>query len=664
MTAKERILSLQNEVARHDKLYYQEAAPEISDFEYDRLKTELAQLEAEHPELAQTSPTLKVGDDRLDEFSSFPHAEPMLSLDNTYSQEELFDFDARLKRLLKIEALPYVVEPKIDGVAVSLTYQKGKLIRALTRGNGIQGDDITHNVLTIAAVPKSLSGKDHPDSVEIRGEIYITNAEFERINKEREAEELPLYANPRNLAAGTVKLLDPKETKKRKLSVVFYGLGACEPVLPFAEHAQVHPTLKSWGLPTLEKFWEASGITESWDAIEELDGLREQFTYATDGAVIKLNPLALHTKVGKTAKAPRWAIAYKFAAEQAETLLKDITIQVGRTGVLTPVAELEPVSLAGTTVSRATLHNADEIQRKDIRPGDTIVVEKAGEIIPCVVRVIPDKRSGNSTAYEFPKTCPACNTNAIRLPEEAAWRCPNPSCPPQIRRRILHYASRVAMDIDTLGIAVVDQLTEAQLCNTIADLYTLKEDDLVTLERFAPKSAQNLLKALEDSKANDLWRLVHGLGIPNVGSQSSKDLCKHFTSLEALQHATEADLLTIDGVGPIVAQSILQFFENPANQTLIERLTSYGLNTQAHQQAQGTQTLEGLSFVLTGTLPTLTRDEAKALIEKAGGKVVGSVSKKTDYLLAGEAAGSKLKKAQDLGIKIVDEDQLNQMLAS
>lgn len=656
---KDRIDKLRGLIEHHDQLYYKKAAPEISDFEYDRLKRDLENLEASLPEKERT--TAQVGDDRLNEFQSYRHKKPMYSIDNSYDEEELFEFDKRLKRLLGDQPFQYVVEPKIDGVAVSLTYENGNFVRAVTRGNGTEGDDITLNAKTIESLPIRLNGKDFPELIEIRGEIYMRQDEFERINKQREKEELPLYANPRNLAAGTVKLLDPQEARQRKLSIVLYGVGYDKPT-HFKSQQEVHETFKKWGLPSQEKIWKTSDIEEAWQAVEELDILKDKFDYATDGAVIKLNDIDLQEQSGATAKAPRWAIAYKFAAEQATTTLKDIIIQVGRTGALTPVAELDPVHLAGSTVSRATLHNQDEIKRKDIRIGCKVVVEKAGEIIPAVIQSVKDELWEKCEPYEFPTTCPDCDTQAIRLPGEAAWKCPNASCPPQVRRRIFHFASRQAMDIENLGKAVVDQLVTEGLCNNYADIYDLKEEQLIPLEKFAEKAAQNLVKAISESKKQVLWRLIHGLGIEDVGAQIAKDLANHIKSLQALISATPEDLIQIDGVGGIVAESIRSFFDETHNQELVQRLIDYGLNTKGEETAIGKQVFSNKTFVLTGTLPNLTRDEAKELIENAGGRISSSVSKKTDYLLAGDSPGSKFEKAQKLGVAVLTEDELKELL--
>ncbi len=662
--ANTRIARLRKEIERHNDLYFRRTEPEISDFEYDRLKKELADLENDYPVLAsEASPSLKVGDDRAEGFVTYRHRQPMLSLDNTYNREELFDFEKRLKKLFGNEPLDFVMEPKIDGLAVSLTYENGKFVRAVTRGNGTEGDDITRNVDLIPEFPRSLEGANAPEIIEIRGEIYMTLEEFNRINKDRAEQELPLFANPRNFAAGTIKLLDRGMAASRKLEIVLYAMGHCQP-MPFSRHSEFQDTLRQWRFPVVEKYWQPTGIEEAWQCIEKLEALRNGFAYATDGAVIKLDSLPWQERAGATAKAPRWAISYKFAAQQAETKLTAITIQVGRTGALTPVAELEPVLLAGTTVSRATLHNADEIARKDIRAGDAVVVEKAGEIIPAVVSVVKEKRAPRSAPYVFPAQCPACGAEAVRLEGEVAWRCPNPGCPPQVRRRIEHFAGRQAMDIEGLGIAVVDQLVERGLIQNIADLYHLTVQDLLPLDKFAQKSAENLILALEASKKAELWRLIHGLGIQHVGTGASEDLPNHFRSLEKISAADEETLVEIDGIGEIMAQSIRQFFSHEENRAIVERLINAGLNvTQEESNEEAELPLKGRTFVLTGTLPTLNRDKAKALIEKAGGKVTTSVSKKTSCLLAGESPGSKFAKAQKLGVPIIGEDQLREMIS-
>ena len=655
------IVKLRAEIAKHDRLYYKDATPSIDDQAYDRLKAELATLEAASPEFNfGDSPTQSVGDDRLEAFVSYTHRVPMLSLDNTYSMEELIEFGRRLEKRFPDQTLNYLVEPKIDGVAVSLTYEHGQFVRAVSRGNGAEGDDITSNVRPIAGLPTTIENA--PDILEVRGEIYMRHEEFERINAIREAAGQQLYANPRNLAAGTIKLLDPAEASARKLDMVLYGVGACEPARYFSHQAEIQEKLKGWGFSVLEKIWLSDGIEKAWTSIEELDTLRQDFSYPTDGAVVKLDDFRLQDEAGFTSKAPRWAIAYKFEAERAETLLKEISLQIGRTGAVTPVAILEPVQLAGTTVSRATLHNEDEIQRKDIRPGDTVLVQKAGEIIPQVLGVIESKRPADSQPFDFGAHLASLGIVAERDPTEAVWRITSKDDPIRQQRALQHFASRACMDIENLGTAVVEQLVSRGLAKNQADLYTLNTEQLLGLEKFAEKSATNLIAALETSKTRALWQLIHGLGIPHVGKQSAKDLEAHFESLDAIASATEEQLEEVDGVGSIMAQSLHAWFTEPDHVTLIDRLRDYGLNFQSARIETGDSALAGKIFVLTGSLPNLTRSEASAMIEKVGGRASSSVSKKTDYVIAGEASGSKYAKAVKLELQILDESAFQALI--
>jgi len=656
------IAQLRAEIAKHDRLYYKDAQPKIDDQAYDRLKAQLAEREQASPELNfDDSPTQSVGDDRLEAFESYRHRKPMLSLDNTYSSSELIEFGQRLNKRFPEQQLTYLVEPKIDGVAVSITYENGQLVRAVSRGNGVEGDDITSNVRGIRGLPDTIT--DAPDILEVRGEIYMRHSEFERINAAREAEGQALYANPRNLAAGTIKLLDPAESRSRRLDIVLYGIGACEPGNYFHAQSEIQQRLKAWHFPVLEKYWLADGIEHAWNCIEELDTLRPHFTYPTDGAVIKLNEFAQQEEAGFTSKAPRWAIAYKFEAERAETLLREISLQIGRTGAVTPVAILEPVQLAGTTVSRATLHNEDEIQRKDIRPGDTVLVQKAGEIIPQVLSVNLDKRPADSQPFIFGDHLKALGIEAERDPAQAVWRIVSKNDPIRQQRALQHFASRACMDIENLGTAVVEQLVTRGLVKNQADLYTLTETQLLDLEKFAEKSAKNLVAALEASKQCELWQLIHGLGIPHVGKQSAKDLEANFDSLDAIATATEEQLEAVDGIGSIMAQSLHAWFADAENQALVEQLKAHGLNFESSRQAQTSGVLSGKTVVLTGALPSLTRDEATKMIEAAGGRTSSSVSKKTDYVLAGEAAGSKYAKAEKLGVAILDEAAFRELLS-
>ena len=577
----------------------------------------------------------------------------MLSLDNTYNMQELIEFGNRLEKRFPEKTLAYLIEPKLDGVAVSLTYEAGRFIRAVTRGNGTEGDEITANVHHIEGIPQTIENA--PEILEVRGEIYMRHDEFERINTQRETTGQTLYANPRNLAAGTIKLLDPNQARQRRLEIALYGVGACHPDNYFQNQAAIHQQLENWGFRVLEKQWLAQGIVKAAQSVEELDAIRQGFDYPTDGAVIKLNDFQLQREAGSTAKAPRWAIAYKFEAERAHTRLEDIQMQIGRTGAITPVAILRPVQLAGTVVSRATLHNEDEIRRKDLRPGDTVLIQKAGEIIPQVLSVDTSKRAPESKPFDFAAKLKELGIEATRDPNDSAWRVLAKDDPTLRQRALQHYASRACMDVANLGTAIVEQLVRQDLVNDPADLYNLNAEQLLQLDKFAEKSANNLVQALKDSKNRELWRLIHGLGIPHVGKQSAKDLATAFTTLDALHGASESQLENIEGIGSIMAQSIVDWFAQTQNTQLIEKLRTHGLNFSAQPSGQTSDgPLAGKTLVLTGSLPTLTRDEATQRIEAAGGRTSSSVSK-TDYLLAGEATGSKYDKARKLGIPILDE---------
>lgn len=660
----ERIAHLRGEIERHERLYRVENQPEISDPAFDRLVKELEELEAAYPLFAAAdSPTRKVGDDRMESFRTVRHLVPMQSLDNTYNREELFAFDQRLRKLLGEEKPTYLVEPKIDGLAISLVYVDGQLDRAVTRGNGEEGDEVTANVRTIHNLPATLRGKNHPSLIEIRGEVFMTQVEFERINRERAEEGKSTFMNPRNLAAGTLKQLDPAIVARRRLELVLYGLGAVEGRF-FPYQHELSEAYREWGLPAIDKAWRVEGIEEAWATVERIDKERVSFRYPTDGAVLKLDSRSGQERAGATSKAPRWAISYKFAAEQAETKLKHISIQIGRTGVLTPVAELEPVEIAGTRVSRATLHNEDEIRRKDVREGDTVVVEKAGEIIPAVVRVVEEKRPAEAKPFSFPDRLRELGFDAERDPGEAAWRLRGSDNPEQLRRWLEHYAGRQAMDIDGLGKEIIKQLVDRGLVTEISGLYRLRKEDLFQLEKFADKSAENLLASLEESREADLWRLLHGLGIPLIGAEAAKDLARHFRTMERLRAATPEELKAVEGMGPKMARSVADFFGKEENRALVDRLRDEGLTmeTALEERKADAGALDGLTFVLTGTLPNWTRDEAKQRIEAAGGKVTGSVSAKTSYVVAGEEAGSKLTKARNLGVPVLDEEGLRDML--
>ena len=660
--AAKRAARLRDEIEEHNRRYYEQAAPTISDREYDRRYKELVDLESKFPELVTSdSPTQRVGGKPLKAFEPIEHRVPMLSLDNTYSEEEVADFYARIARLLPNEKIPVVIEPKVDGVAVSLLYENGKLRHAATRGDGTVGDDITQNIRTIRSVPEQLRGK-APKLLEVRGEVYMDKKGFEKLNAEREKEGLPLFANPRNAAAGSLKQLDPAIVAKRPLGLVCYGTGATEGV-DVDLHSKIFPLLKKLGLPATEKWWLADSVEKILQAIHELDQVRHDFPYQTDGAVVKVDSFAQRENLGFTAKSPRWAIAYKYEAERVETRLLDIVVQVGRTGTLTPVAVLEPVLVSGSTVSRATLHNEDEIKRKDIRIGDVVVIEKAGEVIPAVVNVQTEKRTGKEKKFRMPATCPECGSKVVKDEGQVAVRCINSRCPAQLKRKIEHFASRGAMDIEGLGEMMVEQLVGKNLVHDVSDIYELTAEKMSFLERMGEKSIGNLLEAIESSKRRPLWRLIFGLGILHVGVSASRALADHFRSLKKLMEAAVDELQRIPDVGEVVAQSIHQFFQEKENRKIIARLEKLGVRPQI--EPRRTQTADspfaGSTWVITGTL-SQPREEIAEMIIQRGGKVSGSVSKKTNYVLAGEAAGSKLEKAKQLGVRVVDEAQFRKML--
>jgi DNA ligase (NAD+) len=666
--ASQRHAQLADEIRRHDHAYYVEAKPVISDPEYDRIYRELIDLEKEFPDLiTPDSPSQRVGGEPLTGFKQVQHLRPMMSLDNTYSHDEVRQFIARAQKLLPDEELEWTVEPKIDGVAMNLRYVDGVLTVGATRGDGTTGDDITTNLKTIRSIPLRLnSPQGHtgseklPKILEMRGEVYLRLAGFKKLNEERVAAGDEPFMNPRNAATGSLKQLDTRIVAKRPLDMIVYNNG-------FVEGAEIPETqfklvewLKELGFKTPDKVWLCRDGDEVLAAINELDAIRRKFPYDTDGAVIKLNSLALREKLGATSKAPRWAFAYKYAAEQAETKLRAITIQVGRTGALTPVAELEPVHLAGTIVKRATLHNEEDMRRKDIRVGDTVIIEKAGEIIPAVIQVVTAKRTGDEKIFDFPKTCPECGSNVSRSGvegEQVVLRCMNPDCPAQVRGRVEHFCARGAMDIEGGGEALVSQLVSHGLVRDAADLYKLSLAELLQLERMGEKSAQNFLNALEASKSRDLWRLLFGLGILHVGSGVAKSLSRAFPNLDELATASIDQINAVEDVGEVIARSVTAWFGDSRNRDLIQRLRKAGLNftSSLYNPAAAAGPYAGKTFVLTGTLPNMTREEATAKIEALGGKVSSSVSKKTDYVVAGDEAGSKLEKAQKLGVPVLDE---------
>jgi DNA ligase (NAD+) len=710
--AAKRVAELRREIEKHNRLYYEQAAPTISDRDYDRLYKELLDLEAEFPNvITPDSPTQRVGGTPLQAFAQIEHRVPMLSLDNTYSEDEIANFYKRITRLLPDEKIPVVIEPKVDGVAVSLMYENGHLKYAATRGDGSVGDDITRNVKTIRSVPHQLR-VGAPKVFEVRGEAFLDKDGFKKLNKEREAAGLSLFANARNAAAGSLKHLDPKIAAKRPLGIVFYGTGATEGA-DVDLHSEVFPLFKNLGLPTHEHWWLADSVEKILDAIRKLDRVRKDFRYETDGAVIKVDTLAQRERLGFTAKSPRWAIAYKYAAERVETKLLDIKVQVGRTGILTPVAVLEPVVVSGSTVSRATLHNEDEIKRKDIRIGDTVVIEKAGEVIPAVVEVVKSKRPRDAKPFDFFKhihgNCPVCGGPIRRDPQFVAWRCENLQCPAQTTRRAEFLAARGALDIESVGGIVADKLVERGLLREPLDLFELKIEQLAKLNLgteeaprvFGEKNAAKVINAIERARILPLSRWLYALAIPDVGKTTAMQLAKFHDTIEDVAnskllrdvldyHETEKnehreiaerliragfaepskskadkDRGIVTEVGPVVAQSVLDFFASATGKKILRRLKELDVHPKSEKvsaKKAAELPLAGKTFVLTGTLPSMTRDEAREKIEGLGGHVTGSVSKKTDYVLAGTEPGSKFDRAKELGIRVIDETEFRKML--
>ena len=650
---------LRAEIIDHEKKYYLDNDPQISDAEFDALMAKLRRLEQEHPELVvPESPTQRVGGKPAEGFAAVRHRTPMLSLDNVYSVEEFEEFEARTRKLLPGRRIEYVAELKIDGLSVSLLYRDGRLTRAVTRGDGVQGDDVTGNARTIKSLPLSLPDK---RDIEIRGEIYLPFSSFREINRAREAREEPLFANPRNAAAGSIRLLDPREVAARRLDAFFYTL-MVEGEEPASQKESLE-TIRGLGLK-INPHWricpDAAAVTAYW---REWTEKRDSLEYDVDGIVIKVNDAAQRRDLGMTAKFPRGAISFKFPARQATTRLRDIIVQVGRTGALTPVAVLDPVSISGTTVSRATLHNEDEIRRKDIRIGDIVLVERSGDVIPRIVGPMKDRRSGAETAFVPPDRCPVCRALVHRAEDEVVSRCENPSCPAKLRESLLHFAGRRAMDVEGLGEALVDQLLEKKLVAAIPDLYALRVETLADLDRMGPKSARNLVDEIEKSKSRDAGRLIFALGIRHVGEKTAGTLADRYGDIDALAAAGEEELRGIEDVGPVVAESLVFFFRQPENRGLLEKLRAAGLNFRSERkEPEGGRPLAGKTFVLTGTLDAYTRDEARTALEAAGATVTDSVSKKTTYLVAGADAGSKLEKARKLGVPVLTEKDLDALL--
>jgi len=661
---------LREEIRHHEYRYYVLDDPEITDAQFDALMNELKKLEREHPELiTPDSPTQRVGGKPREGFVKVPHSVPMLSLDNAYSEEELRNWERRVHELSGRKSVEFVCELKLDGMSLALRYEGGKLVRGITRGDGTTGEDVTSNVRTVRSVPLSVAGEKLkkaglPADFEVRGEMLMPIASFKRMNEEREKHGLSVFANPRNATAGTVRQLEPSITAQRRLDFFGYILiGEGGKAAIFDNQWDTLNALDAAGFKVNPRRALAKDFDEVWDFIGQWEEKRETLPYEIDGVVIKVNEVGLQRQLGFTGKAPRWAIAYKYAARAGITLIEDILVQVGRTGKLTPVAALKPVPIGGTTVSRATLHNMDEIERLGVKIGDWVEVERGGDVIPKVTRVVDDKdHPRGHKSFHMPEKCPVCGGNIARTEGEVDYRCVNQKCPAKLRETILHFASRGVMNIDGMGDALVTQLTERGLVKDVADIYKVTKADLLSLERMGDKSAQNVLNEIEHSKQLPLERVIFGLGIRFVGERTAQFLAEHFGDLNSLMNAGEEELQQVEEVGPRIAKSIVEFFSEPKNRELVEELRAAGLTLRGKKKERGTK-LAGKTFVLTGTLSSLTRDEAKKMIEDAGGKVTGSVSKKTDYVVAGAEAGSKLDKAKELGVAVIDEEQMRELLA-
>ena len=663
--AEKKIEALREKIRHHEYLYYVLDQPEISDPEFDKLMQQLKDIEAENPGLITAdSPTQRVGGKPREGFVKVAHSSPMLSLDNTYSEDELRAWERRVHELSEKKHIDYVCELKLDGMSLALIYGDGKLVRGITRGDGAIGEDVTLNVRTVRSVPLSipkekLKKAGIPPDFEVRGELLMPLAAFKKMNEDREAKGLSLFANPRNATAGTVRQLESRVTAERRLDFFAYMLLQNGQTY-FDRHSETMNALDAAGFKVNPHRKLVHGIDEAWAFIQQWEAKRDSLPYEIDGIVIKVDRTALQNELGFTGKAPRWAIAYKYAARAGITKLEDIRVQVGRTGKLTPVAMLAPVSIGGTTVRNATLHNMDEIERLGVKIGDWVQVERGGDVIPKIAKVIEDHPRGHKK-FEMPATCPVCGTKVVRTEGEVDYRCVNANCPAKLRETILHFASRGVMNIDGMGEALVNQLMERGLVEDVADIYKLSKKDLLSLERFADKSAQNILDEIERSKKLPLERVIYGLGIRFVGERTAQFLAEHFGSMEALERASQEELQEVNEVGPRIAESIAEFFSIAANRKLVERLRKADLTLSGQKRERGTK-LAGKTFVLTGTLAHFTRDQAKNMIEGAGGKVTGSVSKKTDYVVAGADAGSKLDKAKDLGVNVIGESEMEKLL--
>jgi DNA ligase (NAD+) len=666
---EKKIEALREKIRHHEHLYYVLDDPKLSDADFDKLMQQLKDLESEHPALVTPdSPTQRVGGKPREGFVKVPHSSPMLSLDNTYNEEELRDWERRVHELTGRSDVDYVCELKLDGMSLALIYEDGKLVRGVTRGDGSVGEDVTLNVRTVRSIPLSipkerLKKAGIPSDFEVRGELLMPTASFRKINEERERAGLPTFANPRNFTAGTVRQLDPNVTAERRMDYFPYILLQNGRTY-FDHHSKTLAALDAAGFKVNPNHKLVRSMDEVWAFIQQWEEKRDSLPYEIDGIVVKVDRVGLQDELGFTGKAPRWAIAYKYAARAGITKLESVRWQVGRTGKLTPVAELVPVAIGGTTVRNATLHNVDEIERLGIKIGDWVQVERGGDVIPKVAKVIDDDEKDHprgKTEIEIPEKCPVCGNKVVRTEGEVDYRCVNANCPAKLLGTILHFASRGVMNIDGMGDALVTQLTERGLVKNVADIYKLTKADLLSLERMGDKSAQNILDEIDNSKKLPLERVIYGLGIRMVGERTAQFLAEHFGSMEALEQAGVEELQNVDEVGPRIAESIVEFFSIPANRKLVERLGEAGLAFKGKKKERGTK-LAGKTFVLTGTLRKLTRDEAKKMIEDAGGKVTGSVSKKTDYVVAGADAGSKLDKAKELGVAVIDEEGMEKLL--
>jgi DNA ligase (NAD+) len=659
--AKE-IAELRELIRYHDRKYYVEASPEITDLEYDKLMERLKRLEAEHPEfITPDSPTQRVGELPVESLPQVEHRVPMLSIDNTYDLTELRAYGNRVAKLLPGEKIEWVVELKIDGVAVAITYENGLLARGVTRGNGRIGDDITHNIRTVVDVPLRLHGKHLPPVLEVRGEVYMTNSDLVRLNQHQEREGLPPFANTRNVAAGSIRMLDPRICASRRLRLFCHGVGYVEG-LHSDNHMDFLKELRGYGLPATPMVEKFDSFELALEHCEDLIERLHELDFEIDGLVLKVNRFDQRERLGATSKAPRWVVAYKFEKYEATTKLNHIRIQVGKSGALTPVADLEPVELAGTVVSRASLHNAEEIERKDVRVGDTVVVEKAGKIIPHIVRVEKHLRTGSPRKFHFPTECPVCHAKAVKDPNAVVIRCPNPHCPAQWRERIQYFASRNAMDIEGLGEKLVEQLLDAKVVGSYGDLYRLTLDQLTDLERMGRKSSENLLEGIEASKKRGLARVLNALAIRHVGARGSAVLAEHFGSIDAMMAASVDELSEVNEVGPVIAQSVYDFLHSDFGRKVIDDLKAAGVDMTAPKKARKSRILDGKTVVVTGTLEKYTRDEIQELITQHGGRASSSVSKKTDYVVAGNEAGSKLDKAKQLGVPVLTEAEFEALL--